>query len=223
MPRTPQMMFGTSPTAEAPAEPAASDVAADDAADMMLMCGECCEEPEPEGAAAPSTADAAENRFCFDCDATLAVLAETSQWVSLTYGTMLCPSCASEHRELSSDRASSVHQLSDLHEHVVHEALARGGNAKMRAFLEGESIGVSAAVWRALPIQLRYCTPAADLYRRRQEAEASGTEELPTELVRQPLPAPAKRQRLAHTPVVAGITGVDMMGSRSCWSWRGLW
>ena len=78
--------------------------------------------------------------------------------------------------------------------------------------------------WAARASGATYCTPAADLYRRRQEAEASGTEELPTELVRQPLPVPAKRQRLAHTPVVAGITGVDMMGSsRSCWSWRGLW
>lgn len=211
------MMFETSPTAEPPAKLAASDDAAD-AMDIMLTCGECCDDPEPEGAT-HNAEDTEENRFCFDCGSPLAVLAETSRWISLTYGTMLCPSCASEHREVISERSSSVHQLSVLHETLVHEALARGGNAKMRAFLEGKTIGVSTTVWRALPIELRYCTPAADLYRRRLEAEAVGAEVLPTDLVRQPLPAPAKRQRLTQTPATASIE----IGSRSCWSWKGLW
>ena len=116
-------------------------------------------------------------------------------------------------------RSLSLDTLTEREEASLH----LGGNPAFASFLADDARGVPRKVWLALPLTTRYFTPAADLYRRRQEAEATGTEELPTELVRQPLPAPAKRQRLAHTPVVAGITGVDMMGSRSCWSWRGLW
>ena len=115
----------TSPTADTlPTEPATSINAAD-AMDLMLMCGECCDEPEV--AAATSAVDTADNCFCLDCNTALAVLLEdSSRWISLTYGTMLCPSCAREHGMLSEH--SSVHRLSDLHETVVREALARGGS-----------------------------------------------------------------------------------------------
>ena len=40
----------------------------------------------------------------------------------------------------------------------------------MLAFLESDQIAVPRRVWLALPIELRYHTPAADLYRRRKES-----------------------------------------------------
>lgn len=45
-------------------------------------------------------------------------------------------------------------------------------------------------MWLALPLELRYHTPAADLYRRRLAAEIAGDTELPTELapIRPPPP-----------------------------------
>ena len=43
-------------------------------------------------------------------------------------------------------------------------------------------------MWRSLPLELRYHTPAADLYRRRLQAMLDGVD-LPTEMVRlQPPP-----------------------------------
>eukprot|EP00966_Prymnesium_polylepis_P062692 1455224-Prymnesium_polylepis.1 len=40
------------------------------------------------------------------------------------------------------------------------------GNKRMTDFLAGPSIGVPRRVWLALPLEDRYHTPAADLYRR---------------------------------------------------------
>ena len=46
-------------------------------------------------------------------------------------------------------------------------AMALGGNAAFAAFLADPARAVSHRVWLALPLETRYFTPAADLYRRR--------------------------------------------------------
>lgn len=61
-------------------------------------------------------------------------------------------------------------------------------------------------VWRSLPLELRYHTPAADLYRRQLQAMLDGVD-LPTEMVR--LKPPPQRAILpTHQPLgVAKSTG----------------
>ena len=59
-------------------------------------------------------------------------------------------------------------------------ALQLGGNAKFSKWLEAEH-GVKRHVWLALPFELRYTTPAAELWRQRMRAEAAG-EALPTDM-----------------------------------------
>ena len=65
--------------------------------------------------------------------------------------------------------------------------MRRGGNARFRAFLESDEQSVPRHVWLALPVDLRYHTPAADLYRRQLRAETDGAE-VPTSLEKARLP-----------------------------------
>lgn len=88
--------------------------------------------------------------------------------------------------------------------------MALGGNEAFAAFLADPARGVPRHVWMALPLQTRYFTPAADLYRRRMRA-ALGSEEieggseaveggLPVELdpaIRPPPPPRTSQQRSA--------------------------
>jgi len=144
------------------------------------------------------------NDRCFDCDAPL-----DSPWVSITYGTLLCIECAGEHRSLGV-HVSFVRSLAlDALKLDELRALSHSGNAKMRDFLAGETVGVAASVWRSLPLELRYHTPAADLYRRRLQAMLDGVE-LPTEMLRLK-PPPQRAQMPTHPPL--GVT------PRSGWLW----
>jgi len=71
--------------------------------------------------------------------------------------------------------------------------LARGGNARFRRFLEEN--GVPRHVWLELELDLRYHTPAADLYRRILLAEVQGSDP-PTDLrLVEPPPARAGGER----------------------------
>ena len=92
------------------------------------------------------------NERCFDCDELL-----QEPWFSLSYGVLLCENCASEHPGASAlPPGGTVRPLPEEARLAADElrSLELGGNARFRAFLEGETIGVSAAVWCALPAKL---------------------------------------------------------------------
>jgi len=126
------------------------------------------------------------NERCFDCDADCAA----DPWVSLTHATVICIECSGLHRSLGTHISfvRSV-QLDKLKEAEV-QALLRGGNGSFLEFLEDPARSVKRHVWLALPIEARYHTPAADLYRRRLRAAAEGAAELPDVLRRVPVPKP---------------------------------
>ena len=133
------------------------------------------------------------NDVCFDCDRSVI----GDEWLSAQHGTVHCIQCAGVHRSLGV-HVSFVRSLRlDTLKQAELVALQLGGNAKFSKWLEAEH-GVKRHVWLALPLELRYTTPAAELWRQRMRAEAAG-EALPTELPRgdrprrepEPPPAPA--------------------------------
>lgn len=126
------------------------------------------------------------NTQCFDCSADCAA----DPWVSVSHGTVICLECAGVHRSLGV-QVSFVRSLRlDTIKASEHKVLLLGGNARLRSFLEEPAQNVLRHVWLALPLEVRYHTPAADLYRRRLKAEAEGTE-LPGDLRRVTLPRPS--------------------------------
>jgi len=131
------------------------------------------------------------NQWCFDCDAKLGGGGETDAmpslqgvWWSLTHGTLLCKDCAEVHLSLGTQ--TSVVRSAESHEAPSDsdlDALFAGGNYSFGSFLAEDGVGVPRRVWLALPIDARYHTPAAELYRRRLQALVNG-EVQPTELPR---------------------------------------
>ena len=150
----------TETAAEAPARPPTpAPVPAPTTTSMAPeMAPETAAETAPETAAemAPENSGllrrllcSAGNERCFDCDELL-----QEPWFSLSYGVLLCERCASEHPGASAlPPGGTVRPLPEEARVTADElrSLELGGNARFRAFLEGETIGVSAAVWCALP------------------------------------------------------------------------
>jgi ADP-ribosylation factor GTPase-activating protein 1 len=130
---------------------------------------------------------------CFDCDAPCA----EDAWISLNHGTFLCIQCAGGHRALgvhiSFVRSLQLDDIKDSEAALMRKA----GNARFRDFLLGK--GVPRHVWLALALDLRYHTPAADLYRRVLVAEAAGRAP-PAEMERVRPPPPLPPPRLAAPP-----------------------
>ena len=121
------------------------------------------------------------NDVCFDCGASCA----QDPWCSMTYAATICIKCAGEHRGLGVHRSYVRSLALDTLKPEEVRHLLQGGNARFESFLS--ELGVARHTWLALALELRYHTPAADLYRRRLVAESTG-DALPTELERVTLP-----------------------------------
>ena len=105
------------------------------------------------------------NDVCFDCDRSVV----GDEWLSAQHGTVHCIQCAGVHRSLGV-HVSFVRSLRlDTLKQAELVALQLGGNAKFSKWLEAEH-GVKRHVWLALPLELRYTTPAAELWRQRMRA-----------------------------------------------------
>lgn len=142
------------------ASPRSTETAAESPAPLLAPLPAPVPAPETTPAISPEIAPedsgvlkrllcSAGNERCFDCDEGL-----REPWSSLSYGVLLCECCASEHPGASAlPPGGSVRPLPEEARLTADElrSLELGGNARFRAFLEGETIGVSTAVWRAPP------------------------------------------------------------------------
>jgi hypothetical protein len=146
---------------------------------------------------------------CFDCDAPCA----DDAWISLNHATFLCIQCAGAHRALGV-HISFVRSLElDAIKESEAALMRQGGNARFRDFLLSK--GVPRHVWLALALDLRYHTPAADLYRRVLAAEAAG--QIPPaemERVRPPARAPGPPRRAA--PALGARPGGPPLACELC-------
>ncbi|CAK9039385.1 unnamed protein product [Durusdinium trenchii] len=124
------------------------------------------------------------NTSCFDCDMSCSM----DPWVSLSHSSVICITCAGQHRSfgvhISYVRSMKLDTLKDSEWRL----LLKGGNDAFQAFL-ADTQSVSRKVWLSLPMETRYHTPAADLYRRRLQAMTDGND-LPEELRPVKPPAP---------------------------------
>ena len=139
-------------------------------------------------AAVATLTDALEDQHsCFDCDVPCA----DDRWCSTTYGVIICINCAGDHRSLGVHRSFVRSLTLDALKEEEARCLVVGGNSRFKRWLA--EMGVPRHAWLALPLELRYHTPAADLYRRRLLAELAG-EPPPTDLQRVKLPPPPKQK-----------------------------
>eukprot|EP00966_Prymnesium_polylepis_P222037 5137337-Prymnesium_polylepis.2 len=129
------------------------------------------------------------NRTCFDCGENCAA----DPWASLSHGIVICLKCAGVHRSFGVHISFVRSCALDDWDAKQLDTMRALGNAAFTEFLVTQ--GVARRVWLALPLETRYHTPAADLYRRRVQGMSSGATDatggLPTEIrpeVRPPAP-----------------------------------
>jgi hypothetical protein len=128
------------------------------------------------------------DRTCFECDAALDSLdPEERLWLSVSHGLLLCERCGHALAALGQTACSLKVCDGSLRLDELNSLFA-GGSEAFASYLS-EEMGIARRVWRALPLEMRYHTPAAELYVRRLRAFMAG-EVLPTNLQRVMPPAP---------------------------------
>ena len=102
------------------------------------------------------------NKKCFECGA------PSPQWASVNNGIMICLNCSGQHRGLGV-QASIVRSVSlDMWTEKQLKQLEQGGNQKLFDFFKQYNLH------ELNNIKIRYQTKAADYYRRRNAALATG-------------------------------------------------
>ena len=105
----------------------------------------------------------------------------------------------SSPRRLSASLSTCAHLPTYLATHALRLCPLPQHTPKVRTL---STYGLPLQVWRSLPLELRYHTPAADLYRRRLQAMLDGIE-LPTEMVRLKPPPQRAKSLPTHPPLGA--------------------
>jgi len=110
-----------------------------------------------------------ENQKCFDCNQ------PNPKWASLNNAVFVCLKCAGIHRGFGIN-VSFIRSLTiDSWDDKQIEILQKGGNKRLRLFLEEYKVSINAT------LDFKYMIRATDYYRKLLKFEVSNNVELPTQ------------------------------------------